>query len=241
MVSFIGSLPALNAPAQQAPRSSWVLVSSTEPAWICLFCQIHGRLTDAERYRLVVKPSSLFPIKSLRLHRRFDNWKNSEFWRIYTVTNSPSSNLNPFHLAFPVHDIEQARAFYVGLLGCQEGRRDAHWVDFDFFGHQLVAHQKQGFSDSLQKDQDQSTANPKIHNPVDGHEVPIPHFGVVLPWDTWQRLADRLRQADVQFVIEPYIRFQGQVGEQATMFFLDPSGNALEFKAFKDPAQLFAK
>ena len=164
------------------------------------------------------------------------------------MSSKTHQQLFPFHLAFPVRDVAEARRFYGELLGCQEGRSDVHWVDFDFFGHQLVAHQKEAASDSSQSQETQTQAplpgkesGPQMHNPVDGHNVPVPHFGVVLPWDTWHELADRLRQAGIQFVIEPYIRFQGQVGEQATMFFLDPSGNALEFKAFKDPSQLFAK
>jgi extradiol dioxygenase family protein len=135
-------------------------------------------------------------------------------------------DLPPFHLAFPVHDLAQARAFYGDLLGCREGRSDERWVDFDFFGHQVVAHLSE------------STA-PSDFNPVDGHDVPVPHFGAVLDWETWHALADRLRAASVAFVIEPYLRFEGLPGEQATMFLLDPSGNALEFKAFKDPSQLF--
>jgi uncharacterized protein len=137
--------------------------------------------------------------------------------------------MQPFHLAIPVHDLAAARAFYGGLLGCPEGRSAAQWVDFDFFGHQLVAHLDSGHRPRLH------------HNAVDGHEVPVPHFGIVLAWDGWQELADRLKAAGVRFVIEPGIRFAGQVGEQATLFFHDPSGNALEFKAFRDPAQLFAR
>lgn len=137
-----------------------------------------------------------------------------------------------FHLAFPVKDLEASRDFYGGLLGCREGRSSESWIDFDMYGHQIVAHLKPsaetGGDDDLH------------HNPVDGHDVPVPHFGVVLPWDEWHSLADRLRAANVEFVIEPYIRFEGQVGEQATMFFFDPSGNALEFKSFRDPSQLFA-
>jgi len=136
--------------------------------------------------------------------------------------------LQPFHLAFPVHDLAAARAFYVGLLGCGEGRSSDEWIDFDLRGHQIVAHLD-------------ATARPAAStNPVDGHDVPVPHFGVVLEWDDWHALADRLKAAGVRFGIEPYVRFKGQVGEQATMFFRDPSGNALEFKAFRDPAQLFA-
>jgi len=138
--------------------------------------------------------------------------------------------LTPFHLAVPVDDLGKARAFYGGLLGCPEGRSSDHWVDFDFFGHQFVVHLKS--SNEISK---------VIHNPVDGHDVPVPHFGVVLEWEVWQSLAGRLREKGIQFVIEPYIRFKGQVGEQATMFFYDPAGNALEFKAFKDMGQLFAK
>lgn len=138
--------------------------------------------------------------------------------------------LTPFHIAFPVDDLEAARAFYGGLLGCPEGRSSAQWIDFDLFGHQIVAHLKP----SPEK-------NSRHHNPVDGHDVPVPHFGVVLSMEDWQALADRLRAAGTRFVIEPYIRFKGEVGEQATMFFLDPAGNALEFKAFADMNQLFAK
>jgi len=138
-------------------------------------------------------------------------------------------SLQPFHLAFPVHDVAAARAFYGGLLGCPEGRSAEDWVDFDLKGHQIVAHLD-------------PAAKPANHrNPVDGHDVPVPHFGVVLDWDEWHALADRLKAAGIRFGIEPYIRFKGQVGEQATMFFYDPSGNALEFKAFRDPASLFAK
>ena len=135
---------------------------------------------------------------------------------------------DPFHLAFPVHDLEAAQRFYGSLLGLPQGRRSETWIDFDFFGHQIVAHLKPGMS-------------PEHFNPVDGHDVPVPHFGVVLTMPDWQALADRLKAADTRFVIEPHIRFAGQVGEQATMFFLDPCGNALEFKAFEDMSQLFAK
>ena len=138
-------------------------------------------------------------------------------------------SLTPFHLAFPVHDLAAARQFYGGLLGCVEGRSSDEWIDFDFFGHQIVAHL------APPKAQDEH------HNEVDGHHVPVPHFGVVLEWEQFQRFATRLREQGVAFVIEPYIRFAGLVGEQATMFFYDPSGNALEFKAFKDLSQLFAK
>ena len=135
----------------------------------------------------------------------------------------------PFHLAFPVHDLQAARAFYGGLLGCPEGRSSDAWVDFDLYGHQIVAHLAPG------------EAGHRATSAVDGDDVPVRHFGVVLGMDAWQSLAGRLRAAGVAFVIEPHVRFAGEVGEQATMFFLDPSGNALEFKAFADPARLFAK
>lgn len=141
--------------------------------------------------------------------------------------------LDPFHLAFQVRDISEARAFYGDLLGCSEGRSAETWVDFNFFGHQVVCH--------LNPDIGPDGSIAAHVNPVDGHGVPVPHFGVVLTMDRWQTLADRLRERQIEFIIEPYIRFQGQPGEQATMFFLDPSGNALEFKAFKDiESQLFA-
>ena len=140
------------------------------------------------------------------------------------------SKLTPFHVAFPVDDLPAARHFYGTVLGCPEGRSAAEWIDFDLYGHQIVAHLKPG-----------SAASDAHRNPVDGHDVPVPHFGVVLEMDAWHALAERLKAAGTRFVIEPYIRFKGQVGEQATMFFLDPAGNALEFKAFADPAQLFAK
>ena len=136
--------------------------------------------------------------------------------------------MRPFHLAFPVHDLGAARRFYGELLGCREGRSSDHWIDFDLYGHQIVAH--------LSPDARAAEAS----NPVDGHDVPVPHFGVVLTMADWQALADRLTAAGVRFGIEPHIRFEGQVGEQATMFFRDPSGNALEFKAFADDAMLFA-
>lgn len=134
----------------------------------------------------------------------------------------------PFHLAFPVHDLAAARAFYGGLLGCPEGRSSAEWVDFDFFGHQIVAHLSPGRS------ADTATSH------VDGHGVPVPHFGAVLPMAEWRDLARRLEEAGVAFAIPPTIRFEGQPGEQATMFFRDPSGNALEIKAFDNPDSLFA-
>ncbi|MDN3203879.1 VOC family protein [Algoriphagus sediminis] len=138
------------------------------------------------------------------------------------------SEFKPFHLAFPIRDIEETRAFYGGLLGCQIGRNTDKWIDFDFFGHQLSAHVK---PDEL--------AQAKT-NSVDGKNVPVRHFGAILPWEEWHELADKLKEHGIEFVIEPYIRFEGEVGEQATMFFLDPSGNALEFKSFKDPSQIFA-
>lgn len=133
----------------------------------------------------------------------------------------------PFHLAFPVHDLAAARAFYGGLLGCEEGRCSDHWVDFNLFGHQIVAHLS-------------PTAAPAHHNPVDGKDVPVPHFGVVLTMADWEALAARLTDAGVSFGIPPHMRFKGEIGEQATMFFRDPSGNALEFKAFADDAMIFA-
>lgn len=138
--------------------------------------------------------------------------------------------LTPFHIAFPVDDLEAARAFYGTTLGCAEGRSSDQWIDFDLFGHQIVAHLKPRVAEDKAH-----------HNAVDGHDVPVPHFGVVLTMERWEGLAERLRAAGTQFVIEPYIRFKGEVGEQATMFFLDPAGNALEFKAFADLGQLFAK
>jgi uncharacterized protein len=137
--------------------------------------------------------------------------------------------LRPFHLAFSVHDLSAAREFYGGVLGCPEGRSSDQWIDFDLFGHQIVAH--------LQRVPTAATH----HNPVDGHDVPVPHFGVVLTLEDWRTLRDRLQAAGTRFIFEPYIRFEGQVGEQATMFFQDPSGNALEFKAFRDLGTLFAK
>ena len=137
----------------------------------------------------------------------------------------------PFHLAFPVHDLAAARAFYGGLIGCPEGRSSSDWVDFDLYGHQIVAHLAPDVSGSRQAE---------ASNPVDGHDVPVPHFGIVLTLDDWRALADRLTAAGTEFVIEPHIRFQGQPGEQATMFFRDPAGNAIEMKAFADLAQLFA-
>ncbi len=139
--------------------------------------------------------------------------------------------LTPFHIAFPVDDLAAARRFYGGVLGCPEGRSaEGEWIDFDLFGHQIVAHL---VADAVRR--------VSGSNPVDGHDVPVPHFGVVLDLDRWKALAARLTGAGVDFVIEPHVRFEGQVGEQATMFLLDPAGNALEFKAFDDFSQLFAK
>lgn len=137
-------------------------------------------------------------------------------------------SMPPFHFAFPVDDLAAARRFYGDLLGCPEGRSAAHWVDFDFHGHQIVAH--------LAPD----AACARTSNPVDGKDVPVPHFGLVLPMDEWKVLAERLKSAGIAFVIPPTIRFAGQPGEQATMFLLDPAGNALEFKAMADAAKLFA-
>lgn len=136
---------------------------------------------------------------------------------------------HPFHLAFPVHSLSAAREFYGSLLGCPEGRSSDEWIDFNLYGHQVVAH--------LAPDAVGGAAT----NAVDGDNVPVRHFGVVLPMPEWEALAARLTQAGTQFIIEPHIRFKGQVGEQATMFFLDPSGNAIEFKSFKDLTSLFAK
>jgi extradiol dioxygenase family protein len=138
-------------------------------------------------------------------------------------------SIPPFHLAFPVHDLDAARDFYGSLLGCPEGRSAPEWIDFDFYGHQIVAHHAPDME-------------PRKHgNDVDGHHVPVPHFGAVLSMDEWKALADRLTAAGARFVIEPNIRFAGLPGEQATMFFLDPSGNAIEIKAMRDPGNLFAK
>lgn len=140
-----------------------------------------------------------------------------------------SHAIPPFHLAFPTHDLAAARRFYGDLLGCPEGRSSDEWVDFNFYGHQIVAH----------------LAPDELHtaqtNAVDGDEVPTRHFGVILSMPDWQQLADRLQGAGTRFLIEPHVRFKGQPGEQATMFFLDPSGNALEIKAFDSPERIFAK
>jgi extradiol dioxygenase family protein len=136
--------------------------------------------------------------------------------------------LTPFHIAFPVDDLDAARRFYGQVLGCPEGRSTNDWIDFDLFGHQIVAHRVARSADAES-------------NPVDGHNVPVPHFGVVLSMEQFDALAARLKAAGVKFGIEPYVRFKGQVGEQATMFFCDPAGNALEFKALADMGQLFAR
>ena len=139
-------------------------------------------------------------------------------------------NIASFHIAIPVHNLTECRTFYRDVIGCNEGRSSDHWVDFDLFGHQLVIHYKP------------KTTTTDLHtNAVDGKNVPVPHYGVVLPWDEFEKFASLLKSKNVAFVIEPYIRFAGDVGEQATMFFLDPAGNALEFKAFKNIDQLFAK
>jgi uncharacterized protein len=144
-----------------------------------------------------------------------------------------------FHLAIPVHDLAAARAFYGGLLGCPEGRSAERWVDFDLHGHQLVAHVVDRHDDRAEGEptNDGPVAG---HNPVDGHEVPVPHFGLLLRPAAWHELAARLRAAGTRFVIEPHVRFAGEPGEQWTMFLYDPSGNALEFKAFEDDDMVFA-
>lgn len=139
------------------------------------------------------------------------------------------NSIYPFHLAIPVYDLVSARHFYREVLKCPEGRTSELWTDYDLYGHQLVIHYKP-------KDKEETH-----HNPVDGHDVPVPHFGVVLPWEDWELLSQRIKESGIPFVIEPYIRFEGLPGEQATMFFRDPCGNALEFKAFKDINQMFAK
>ena len=141
------------------------------------------------------------------------------------------SQLTPFHLAFPVDDLHAARRFYGEVLGCPEGRSSDTWIDFNLFGHQIVAHLVEGAEIS-----DRNRGG----NLVDGHSVPVPHFGVVLPTAEWKALAARVKEAGVEFVTEPYTRFEGQPGEQSTMFFLDPAGNALEFKSFAHPDELFA-
>ena len=135
----------------------------------------------------------------------------------------------PFHLAVPVSNLEDCRTFYRDIIGCEEGRSSEQWVDFNFFGHQFVIHLKPGPVEGLHT------------NLVDGKAIPVPHFGVVLPWDEFESFSNRLKSKNISFIIEPYIRFKGQIGEQATMFFYDPSGNALEFKSFKNNTALFAK
>ncbi len=135
---------------------------------------------------------------------------------------------NLFHLAFPVNDLDAARQFYGGILGCKEGRSSERWVDFDLYGHQIVTHLSEVVSG-------------RVSNHVDADDVPVPHFGIILPMEAWRALAEKLRSSGVEFIIEPKIRFAGEVGEQATMFFLDPSGNALEFKGFADFESVFAK
>ena len=137
------------------------------------------------------------------------------------------NKLEPFHLAFPVHDLSEAKEFYTKILGCSLGRSSEHWIDFNLFGHQVVAHLK---PDELSKTKTSD---------VDNKQVPVRHFGIVLEWERWHEFSENLKQKKVKFLIEPYIRFKGEEGEQATMFFLDPSGNALEFKSFKDPSMLF--
>lgn len=134
----------------------------------------------------------------------------------------------PFHLAFPVDDLRAAEKFYMEVLGCSKGRSSDHWIDFNLYGHQVVAH--------LSSEETGKATT----NDVDGDNVPVRHFGLILDWEDWEALAERLKQIKIEFVIEPHIRFKGEVGEQATMFFLDPSGNALEFKSFRDHTQIFA-
>jgi len=146
-----------------------------------------------------------------------------------TAAAPAPATMPPFHLAFPVADLEATRRFYLDLLGCGLGREAEKWIDFDFFGHQISAH--------LRPDE---VARART-NEVDGDQVPVRHFGAILEWDAWHALAERLQAAGTAFIIEPHVRFKGQVGEQATMFFTDPSGNALEFKAFKDPSRVFAR
>lgn len=135
----------------------------------------------------------------------------------------------PFHLAIPVQNLQTCRSFYRDVLGCKEGRSSEKWVDFNFFGHQFVIHE----TDIIKPE--------SVANPVDGHQVPVPHFGVILDWKDWEHLSEKLKSQNIDFIIEPYVRFKGELGEQATMFFSDPEGNALEFKAFKDMKQVFAK
>lgn len=177
--------------------------------------------------------------------------------------NRAPASLPPFHLAFPVSDLDATRRFYGQVLGCRMGRSAERWVDFELYGHQISAHLRRaeptaqagqpGPTPPSHSDR-VDTAPPEtggetggdprpgvaLHNPVDGKQVPVPHFGAILPWDDWQALAERLQAAEVEFVIEPYVRFAGEPGEQGTLFVLDPSGNALEFKSFRDPSKIFA-
>jgi len=152
------------------------------------------------------------------------------FANLIRITATKNYMNNLFHLAFPVNDLDASRKFYGEILGCEEGRSSHEWIDFNLFGHQIVAH--------LAPD---AAVGVKHKNEVDADHVPVPHFGIVLPPDEWEKLADRLKSFNVEFIIEPKVRFKGEVGEQATMFFLDPSGNALEFKSFADFSQVFAK
>ena len=140
------------------------------------------------------------------------------------------NKISPFHLAIPVDNLAICREFYGKTLNCQEGRSSLHWVDFNFFGHQLVIHERPKTNEVPKK----------VYNPVDGQNVPIPHFGVVLEWEAWHQLKTSVKKHNISFIIEPYIRFKGEAGEQATMFFLDPEGNALEFKSFKNIENLFS-
>ncbi len=139
-------------------------------------------------------------------------------------------SLQPFHLAIPVNNLEKADHFYGSMLGFEKGRSDKKWIDWNFFGHQLVTHLKEGDNNKV-----------AAINLVDGKNVPVPHFGVVLQWDEWHKFAEKIKTKNIQFIIDPYIRFKGKVGEQATMFFADPFNNMMEFKAFKNKSQLFAK
>jgi extradiol dioxygenase family protein len=141
--------------------------------------------------------------------------------------------MRPFHLAIPVHDLNAARQFYGGVLGCPEGRSHQTWIDFDLFGHQLIAH--------LASSPTTGNTAPVPGNHVDGHLVPVPHFGIVLNWAEWHEMVEMLRATGAHFIVEPHLRFAGEVGEQATFFIADPSGNALGFKAFRDPSQIFAR
>lgn len=145
------------------------------------------------------------------------------------------SQTRPFHLAIPVHDIEIAKAFYVEHFNCQVGRSDKNWVDLNLYGHQLVLH----FDSAAKSHEDNITSQPSLTNAVDGHKVPVPHFGVILSMEDWKTLSEELQKKGVSFGIKPYIRFEGEIGEQATMFLYDPSGNALEFKAFAHDHMIF--